>query len=259
MILCLDVGNTQIFAGVMREDEIILRFRRDSTNKASADEYGIFLRQALRENDIDPKEIKDISLCSVVPDVVHSLRGGCQKYFSKDPFVLQAGVKTGLKINVKNPTEVGADRIANSIGAVAKYPDENLIIVDFGTATTFCAVSREREYLGGAISAGVRISMEALESRTARLPKVEIRKPASALGKNTVECIQSSLYYGTLGQSREIVRRISEEAFSKEPVTVIGTGGFSRFFEEAEIFDATEPDLILFGLKRVLELNPRAD
>jgi type III pantothenate kinase len=255
MILCLDVGNTQIYGGLIEGEKIHLRFRKESSHKTSADEFGVFLRTVLRENGIEPALISDIAIASVVPDIVHSLRGGCEKYFGVQPFLLQAGVKTGLKLAIRNPAEVGADRIANAIGATAKYPGQNLLIVDFGTATTFCAVNSKQEYCGGAIAAGVRISMEALESRTARLPKVEIKQPEFALGRSTVECIQSALYFGTIGMVKELTERISRECFGDQPVLVIGTGGFSRFFEDAKLFSLLEPDLILLGLRRALELN----
>ncbi|MCB0412650.1 MAG: type III pantothenate kinase, partial [Bdellovibrionales bacterium] len=154
MILCLDVGNSQIYGGVFDKDECILRFRRTSKTGASSDEFGLFLRSVLRENNVDPEKIQSISLCTVVPEVLHSLKNACRKYFQHNPFVLQAGVKTGLKIKYRNPVEVGADRIANSIAATYLYPNKNIIVIDFGTATTFCAINAEKEYLGGVIIPG---------------------------------------------------------------------------------------------------------
>lgn len=259
MILALDVGNSQIFGGLIEETpsgpKILFRFRKNSNAGASSDEYGLFLKQILRENGFEPTKVKKIAICTVVPDVMHSLKGACQKYFSQAPFVLQAGVKTGLKIRYKNPLEVGADRIANAIGATARYPGKNLIIIDLGTATTFCAVSKEKEYLGGSIIAGLRISMEALESKTAKLPSVEIVAPESALGKATIESIQMGLYYGHLGAMREIILRITREVFGGEAPSVIGTGGFSRLFEREKLFDAEISDLVLFGLFDALKMN----
>ena len=140
----LDVGNSQIYGGVFDDGKLLLRFRRNSKTGASSDEIGIFLRSVLRENDIDPGEVKQIAVCTVVPEVLHSIKNACMKYFKLDPFVLQAGVKTGLKIRYKNPIEVGADRIANAIAGTTLYPQQNLLIIDFGTATTFCAVSSEK-------------------------------------------------------------------------------------------------------------------
>lgn len=255
MILTLDVGNSQIFGGVFDKDELKFRFRKTSKSGASSDEIGLFLKSVLRENEIDPKKVKHIVLCSVVPDVVHSIRNACKKYFNITPFLLQAGVKTGLKINYRNPLEVGADRIANSIAATHLYPKKNLLIVDLGTATTFCAISKGKDYLGGSIVAGLRLCMEALESKTAKLPAVEILAAKEALGRSTVESIQSGLYFGHLGTMREISKRMTDECFEGEKPFVIGTGGFSSLFEKEKIFDVVQPDLVLQGLLLALKMN----
>lgn len=255
MILTLDVGNSQIYGGVFAGEELRLTFRRSSKYTASSDETGIFLRAALRENGIDPSQIDKIGLCSVVPDAVYSLRGGCNKYFGLEPFILQAGAKTGLKIRYRNPVEVGADRIANSIAATHMYPNTNLIIIDFGTATTFDAVTKEREYLGGSIVAGIKLCMEALEEKTAKLPAVEIVPAAQALGRSTIESIQSGLYFGNLGAVREICARLQDECFGGEKPTVIGTGGFSHLYERERLFHALHPELVLRGVLQALGMN----
>ncbi len=255
MILCLDVGNTQILGGVFDGDKLQMQFRRTSEFRASSDELGMFLRAVLRENKIEPDTIKQVAMCSVVPDAIYSLRNACIKYFGKTPFVLQAGVKTGLKIKYRNPLEVGADRIANSIAATHLYPNENLLIVDFGTATTFCAINKEREYLGGVILAGLRISMEALETRTAKLPSVEITSLKETLGRSTVESIQSGLYFGNIGMVKEIKERLTQECFNGSATRVIATGGFSSLFERANLFDQIVPDLVLKGLNYALKMN----
>ncbi len=255
MILTLDVGNSQIFGGVFDKDKLKLKFRRTSKHGASSDEIGIFLRSVLKENNIEPTKIEKIAVCSVVPDVVHSLRNACKKYFSLNPFVLQAGVKTGLKINYRNPLELGSDRIANSMAALNLFPNRNLIIVDLGTATTFCAISSDKSYLGGSILAGLRLSMESLERETARLPSVEIISPDTALGRSTVENIQSGLFFGHVGAIRELSERLAAECFPKEEYIVIGTGGFSSLFESYELFDVVEPDLILIGILYAHKMN----
>lgn len=255
MILCLDVGNSQIYGGVFDDGRLRLRFRRTSKTGASSDEIGVFLRSVLRENEIDPKQVKQIAICTVVPEVLHSLKNACMKYFKLNPFVLQAGVKTGLKVLYKNPIEVGADRIANSIAGTQLYPQQNLLIIDFGTATTFCAVNSQKEYLGGVIVAGLHISMEALESRTSKLPSVEIVKRAECLAKTTVDSIQSGLYFGALGQIKEITARLTQEAFGGARPKVIGTGGFASLFADAGVFDEENPDLVLSGLHFALKMN----
>jgi type III pantothenate kinase len=255
MILAIDVGNSQIYGGVFSGGLLKLRFRRTSKSGASSDEIGVFLRSVLRENGLDPSEVHRIGICTVVPEVSHSLRNACVKYFDRNPFLLQAGVKTGLKIRYKNPLEVGADRIANAIAAVEEYPDQDLLIIDFGTATTFCAISAQKEYLGGVITAGLRISMEALENQTSKLPAVEIIKPESCLGRTTVDSIQSGLYYGTIGQVKEIRERIAHEAFGGRTPRVIGTGGFASLMANAGIFDEENPDLVLKGIWIALNMN----
>lgn len=255
MILALDVGNSQVYGGLFDKDLMKLGFRRNSTHGSSSDEVGIFLRTVIRENGFDPSLIKQISICSVVPEVIYSLRGACMKYFNINPFLLQVGVKTGLKIKYRNPVEVGADRIANSIAATHLYPHKNIIIVDLGTATTFCAITKEKDYLGGSIIAGLRISMESLESKTAKLPSVEIISAYEALGRSTVESIQSGLYYGHLGAIRELSERISKECFQGEKPLIIGTGGFAHLYEKEKIFDAILPDLVLKGMLIALQMN----
>lgn len=255
MVLTIDVGNSQIYGGVFDEGDLRLRFRRTSKSGASSDEIGVFLRSVLRENDLDPTEVDQIGICTVVPEVLHSLRNACVKYFDRNPFILQAGVKTGLRIRYKNPLEVGADRISNAIAAVHEYPQQDLLIIDFGTATTFCAINFQQEYLGGVITAGVRISMEALENQTSKLPAVEIIKPESCLGRTTVESIQSGLFYGTIGQVKEIRDRISQEAFDGRKPKVIGTGGFASLLADAGIFDEENPDLVLKGIFLALGMN----
>ncbi len=255
MILCLDIGNTQIHGGVFKGEEIIIQFRKTSRQQFSSDEIGIFLRSVLRENKIDPDSISGISICSVVPDLNHSIGSGCIKYFHIEPFFIKPGVKTGLKIKYRNPLEVGADRIANAVAAINLYPNKNLIIIDFGTATTFCVVNKAKEYLGGIIMPGIRISMEALVSNTAQLPIVEIKEIAEVIGKSTVESIQSGLYHGQIGMVRELKTKIIKDVFQDEDPIVIGTGGFSRLFENTHLFNDIIPTLVLRGLYKAYLMN----
>jgi len=257
MILCLDVGNSHIHGGVFRDDKILLQFRKTSSPKNSSDELGLFLRFVLRENNINPSGIKFISTCTVVPDILHSLKNACLKYFNKLPFVLQVGVKTGLKIKYRNPVEVGSDRIANALACTHLFPKKNLIIVDFGTATTLCVINSEKEYLGGSILPGIHISMQALESQTAKLPTVEIKKPESIIGRSTVSSIQSGLYFGQLKMAEGMIAEIILEKnwFKDKKPLVIASGGFSRLFESQKIFDKTIPDLALKGLYLALKMN----
>jgi len=253
--LCLDVGNSQIFAGVFRDDVLQYQFRKTTVHQTSSDELGVFFRGVLRENNLDPDEVQTIAICCVVPDLLYSLRACCQKYFGLEPLVLRPGIKTGLKILYRDPKEVGADRIADAVGAIKLFPDRNLIVADFGTATTVCAITKNQEFLGGNIIPGIRLSMEALEEKTAQLPPVEIITAKSAVGRSTVESIQNGLYWSNVGMIREIVARISEEAFAEEAPLVLGTGGFATLFARTRIFDHIVPDLILTGLMEVVRLN----
>jgi len=257
MILCLDVGNTQVFGGIFSAGDLIFQFRRTSQLRSTSDELGVFFRSVLRENDVEPQDLSEIVICCVVPDLLYSLRACAQKYFGIEPLVLRPGVKTGLKIQYRDPKEVGADRIADAVGAIKLFPDRNLIVADFGTATTVCAISKDKVFLGGNILPGVRLSMEALEMRTAQLPSVEIKPVRTALGTSTVESIQSGLYWSNVGMLREIVLRITEQEFSTEAPLVVGTGGFVHLFDRQNIFNHVVDDLILVGLLEINRLNAR--
>ena len=258
MILTLDVGNSELFGGLFDGHDLTLRFRKTARPSVSSDELGLFLRHVLHENHADPSRVDQIALCSVVPEAIYSLRSCCRKYFGIDPLVLQAGAKTGLKIRYRNPLEVGPDRIAHASGGMHLHPGRNLIIVDFGTATTLDVVNASRDYLGGIIMAGLRMAMGALEANTARLPTVEIVPPSTLVGRSTIESIQSGLFFGNRATIRELTREIREQAFRGEPAVVIGTGGLSRLFENEGLFDVLLPDLVLVGLRQALSLNQGA-
>lgn len=253
MLFCLDIGNTQVFGGVFAGDGLRMLFRRNTSAQASSDEYGVFFRGVFRENGVDPAGITQVALCSVVPGAVHSISNCIRRYFGVEPFVLGPGARTGLKIRYRNPVEVGADKIANAIGAVGLFPNQDLLIVDFGTATTICAVSAEAEYLGGVITPGLRMSMEALGTGTARLPEVEIARPETVLGRSTVESIQSGLYHGTLAAMRALCEEIAREQFDGRRPRIVATGGFGRMFANAGLYSEFIPELPLLGLRSALE------
>lgn len=254
MLICLDVGNTHMSGGVFAKDKLILRFRYATPLLGTADQFGIFLINILKHNQIDPLKIKAVAISSVVPNYDYTLRHSFFQYFkTANYFMLQPGVKTGLNIRCKNPNEVGADRIANAIGAIAAFPEKALIVVDMGTATTLCAITKDRDYLGGSILPGLRLCMEALKNNTAKLMAVDIEIPSTYMGKTTRESIQSGLYYGHLGALKEIISGFKKEIFSGETVYVIGTGGFAQLYEEADLFDCYISDLVLQGLRKAYE------
>jgi type III pantothenate kinase len=253
MLLCLDVGNTHILGGIFNNKNIITLFRYATHLIGTADQFGISLINLLQANHINSENIKAVAVCSVVPSYDYTIHHTFSRYFEAQYFILKAGVKTGLNIKVKNPNEVGADRIANAIGAINTFPQKNLMIIDMGTATTVCVINKKHDYLGGAILPGLRLGMEALKTNTAKLMEVNIETPSYYLGRTTREGIQSGLYYGQLGALKEIINGLKEEIFQSEPVAVIGTGGFSQLYKDKLLFDVILPDLVLQGLEKAFE------
>ncbi len=255
MLLTVDVGNTTIQCGLFEGEKLALQFRRSTNPRLSSDELGLFFRDVLALNDFNYKDVARIACCSVVPAINHSLSNCFRKYFGKDALFIQAGIKTGLIVKYANPREIGADRIAGAIGAVRAAGERNLIVVDMGTATTVDVITKKKEYLGGAILPGASMSVRALSEGTAQLPSVEVLKPRNAVGSSTIEAIQSGVYYGQAGAIRELVSKMEESVFGGKKAFVIGTGGFSRSFEDSRLFDLVLPDLVLQGLKAALEMN----
>lgn len=255
MMLCLDIGNSHIFGGVFAGDQLQMTFRHASKSGASSDEHGLFFRSVLRENGVDPATIEQIAMCSVVPEVDYTISASCRKYFQIAPFILRAGVRTGLKIAYQNPLEVGADRIANAIAAVHRHPDQDLLIIDMGTATTLCAIGRGRTYMGGVILPGLRMSMQALYSGASKLSAVEIVRVDTTLGRTTATSIQSGLFHGHLGALQTIIGRVVDEEFDRKRPLVLATGGFASLYEDSNLFDQLVPDLVLQGLRLAQAMN----
>lgn len=255
MLLCLDVGNTHILGGVFDEDHLVARFRYATNQIGTADQFGIFLVSILQANKLTSADISATAVSSVVPGCDYTIRHTISMYIKSAYFVLQAGAKTGLNIKCKNPNEVGADRIASAIGAVNAFPNKNLIIIDMGTATTIDAITKKRDYLGGAIVPGMRLGMESLRSNTAKLMEVDIESPATFVGRTTKESIQIGLFYGHLGGLKEIINGTKREVFNGEPVLIVGTGGFSQLFKDKSLFDVILPDLVLQGLHKAHEYS----
>lgn len=255
MLLCLDVGNSQVFGGLFNhQKELVLRFRLTSKSNTS-DEFGIFLLQVLRENQMNPAEVTQISICSVVPHLDYSLRSACIKYFSVTPFFIQSGIKSSVRVDYDNASELGADRLANAIAATNLYPNQNLIVIDFGTAITFCALDANKSYLGGAIYPGLRLLVDTLARNTAKLPVVDVVEVEQAVATTTVQGIQSGIFFGTLGACKEMIRLFREQTFKDKPVIVLATGGFSVMFEKYGVYDVHLPDLILHGIQIATDLN----
>lgn len=253
-LLVIDVGNSNITFGLFRGDYITHQWRTQTNKSKTSDEYGIELEQILVHFNYDRNIIKDIIIGSVVPNLMHTLDAMCKRFVHKEPYIVGEGTKTGMHIRLDNPKEVGADRIVNGIAAYEKYGGP-LIIVDIGTAITLDTVSENGVYLGGAIAPGISISSEALFMQTSKLPKVELIKPASAIGKNTVEAIQSGIVIGFIGLIDRLVEEISAELMvhEKKPM-VIATGGYSSLMAlNSKYVDVIDKDLTLHGLRLVYE------
>ncbi len=260
MLLVLDVGNTNTVLGVYATDENGLAGQSDlqadwrvtSTRTQTVDEYGVLFRNLFAMKSIDPAAIRGIIISSVVPPMDSTLRAVCERYFGVKPMFIEPGVKTGMPVHYDNPSEVGADRIVNSVAAFEKYGGP-CVIVDFGTATTFDAVSAKGEYLGGVIAPGIGISAEALFMRTARLPRVDIRKTAKVIGTNTVGSMQSGLYHGYVGLVDGILERVLDELGK---ATVVATGGLASLIGKGSKYISEIDDMLtLEGLRIIWDRN----
>jgi type III pantothenate kinase len=253
MLLVLDVGNTQAVLGVYEGNDLRVSWRISTDIRKSSDEFWVILRSLFRESDLDTRSINGVCISSVVPPLQSMLEEVCERYFKTRPIVVEPGIKTGLSILYDNPREVGADRIVNSVAGINLYGGP-LIIVDFGTATTFDAVSAKAQYLGGAIFPGIGIAAEALFQRTAKLPRVELVAPKTVIGKDTASSIKSGLIFGYAEMVDGMVRRIRKE-MEGVPKT-IATGGLARIISEhSREIESVEPLLTLVGLRIIYEKN----
>ena len=258
MVLLVDVGNTNIVLGVNDGVKYIASWRISSDGKKTSDEYSIQVMQLFNVNGIDPKKIEGIIVSSVVPNIMHSLENMLRKCFNIEPIIVGPGVKTGINIKYDNPREVGADRIVNAVAAREIYK-QSAIIIDFGTATTFCALRQNGDYLGGCICPGIRISSDALFERAAKLPRVELEVPKNIICKSTVISMQAGILFGYIGQVEYIVNKIKEEIKDKkhkeEPI-VIATGGLANLIaKHTDVIDEVNSDLTLEGLRILYNKN----
>jgi type III pantothenate kinase len=253
MLLAIDIGNTTIHLGVFKEENIIFTFHLDTRIHELADEYAATLLTLFSHRDIKTQDIHGVAMCSVTPPLLGVFKEVCQNYFQNDPLIVDAGAKTGVRILMDNPREVGPDRIVGAAAAYHLYGGP-AIIIDLGTATTFDVISGGGDYLGGAISPGVGISAEALFLRTARLPRVELALPSKVIGKNTVSALQSGLIFGYVSLVEGMIDRIGKELGEKP--RVIATGGFAPLIapRTKKIHEAN-PNLTLMGLKLIYDLN----
>jgi len=257
MLLAVDVGNTNITIGVFDGSKLKGTWRVATGVHRMADEYASLMLNLFERQGISASKITDAILCSVVPPLVGVFEEMCRRYLKVVPLVIEAGVKTGVRISMDNPREVGADRIVNAVAAHQLYGGA-VIVIDLGTATTFDAVSEEGDYLGGAIAPGIAIATEALFSRTAVLPRVELTHPKRAIGRSTVAAMQSGIVFGYAGLIEGIVARIQQELGGK--AKVVATGGYAELLaRETPVIEEVNPDLTLIGLRLIYEMNKAKD
>ncbi|MBO2945966.1 type III pantothenate kinase [Paenibacillus sp. F411] len=255
MILVVDIGNTNIVLGIYEHKELLHHFRISTSRQSTVDEYGVLIHNLFQMSQISVNDIEGVIVSSVVPPLIPVVEEMCRKYMSQDPLIVGPGIKTGLNLRNDNPREVGADRIVNAVAAVEKYGGGPLIVVDFGTATTFDCIDASGSYLGGAIVPGVGIAAEALVQRASKLPRIELEKPKKAIGRNTVHAMQSGMIFGYAGQVEGLVRRIKAE-LGTDNVKVIATGGLAELISgETHCIDDIDPLLTLDGLRIIYERN----
>ena len=256
MILCIDIGNTNIKYAVFEDKTLKASYRVSSRHTRTADEYGATLINLLSSSKITVDMIEGIIVSSVIPSLNYTISHMCEYFFNKTPIMIGAGIKTGLNVKTDNPKEVGADIIANCVSAYTKYGDGNaMIVIDFGTATTFDVLSGKGELLGVVIAPGIKSSLEGLVSNTAQLPMIELEVPKSAIGKNTKECMQAGIIFGFAGIVENIVKKIKKE-LKVNDIQVIATGGMGEIIaKEVSCITAIDRMLTLEGLRHLYELN----
>ena len=254
MLLVFDIGNTNMVLGVYDGDNLVRDWRINTDLYKTSDEYGVLIKSLFDASNISLSVVDAIIVSSVVPAVMHSLENFCRKYCNISPMVVGPGIKTGLNIKYEDPKMVGADRIVNAVAAISKY-NCPVIIIDFGTATTYCAVSKKGEYIGGAISPGMKISSEALFQKASKLPRVELVTPETVICKDTVSAMQAGIIYGYAGQVEKIVGLMKKE-LKDEGTLVIATGGLANMIsQETNAIDVIDPNLTLEGLRIIYEKN----
>lgn len=253
MILAVDVGNTNIVIGVYQNDKLMVHWRIATDRNKTDDEYGILIKNLLENNHLKVNNIDGVIISSVVPPIIYTFEQMAKKYFEQTPTIVGPGIKTGIKIATENPKEVGADRIVNAVAAIELYGPP-IIVIDFGTATTFDYIDIDGTFQGASIAPGIGISTEALYQRAAKLPRIELVKPKNVVGKNTITAMQSGIIFGFAGQVDAIVNRMFKQS-SKKP-KVIATGGLASLIaSESETIEEVNPFLTLEGLKMIYNKN----
>lgn len=258
MLLAIDVGNTNITCGVFKNEEIITTFRMTTKLPRTSDEYGTSLRMLLLHNAIPCEKIEDVIVASVVPNVMHSLLSAVIKYLNIHPVVVESGIRTGIRIVTENPKQIGADRIVDAAAAYELYGGP-VLVIDFGTATTYDLVDESGSFVSGVTAPGIRTSAKALWEDTAKLPEIEIRKPGSILAKETISSMQAGLVYGQIGQTEYIVKQMKKESGLKD-LKIVATGGLGTIIaSETNCIDIYNPSLTLQGMRIIYDKQRRGN
>ena len=256
MLLAIDVGNTNITFGGYEGDKMTCTFRMTTKQQRTSDEYGISISEMLKLSGYTRESVSGVIIASVVPGIMHSLTSSIDKYFNTKPMIVGPGLKTGIKIVTENPKELGADRVVDAVSAYEKYGGP-VLVLDFGTATTYDLVNEKGEFCAGITAPGIRISANALTEGTAKLPEIEIKKPESILAQNTVQSMQAGLVYGQIGQTKYIINRVKKEK-GYDSLHVVATGGLgSMIAKEVEEISVYDRNLTLDGLRIIYEKNTR--
>lgn len=255
MILCIDIGNTNVKFGIFQKENLVASFRITSKRNSTADEYGVLVRDLLSSAQLKSKDLNGIIMSSVIPQLNYTMEHMCEQYLGKKPITVAPGLKTGINLKVDSPKEVGADRIVNSVAAYKKYGGEKTVIcIDFGTATTINVITPKGELIGGVIAPGIKTALDSLVNGTAKLPNIELEYPNKVVCKDTITNMQAGLLYGFAGLVEYLVKKTKKEV--GKPCVVVATGGLGEIIaQEAKCIDYTDRTLTLEGLRMLYELN----
>ncbi|MDF9825559.1 type III pantothenate kinase [Breznakia sp. PF5-3] len=251
MLVVVDIGNTNITIGLFRGDDLIANYRLTTLAKRTSDEYGFLITSFLNNEHIKPSDVQDVIIASVVPKIMYSFNNSIRKYFKKEPIIVGPGIKTGISIRIDNPRDLGADRLVDAVAAYYIHKG-NVLVIDFGTATTFDYINEKGEFVGGVTSPGIEIGAQAMAAKAAKLPEIEIKASPGVLATNTIDSMQAGVYFGYIGHTEYIIKKFKETVSSD--LKVVATGGLGRIIaENTEMIDVYDQDLTFKGLKMIYD------
>lgn len=257
MLFAFDIGNTNITFGIFKYDKLVSSYRLTTSNKRTSDEFGMMITSFMLNSKVTVDEIDDVIVSSVVPKIMHSFNNSIRKYLKKEPIIVGPGIKSGISLKIDDPRSLGADRLVDAVGAYYLYKGP-VIVVDFGTATTFDYVNEKAEFIGGMTAPGIEISAQALASRAAKLPEIEIKDPNVVLAKNTITSMQAGTVYGYTGLVEYIIKKMKEDIKARDDLKVVATGGLGRILSnQTDSIDIYDPDLSFKGLKIIYDKSKK--